>query len=840
MCQLTFAMFDRERVVEEIPDEKAIVTSGSVSGDAVGVEDPSVQKNRKAAKDALRQSKKDIDEHFLFRQIHYHREVLVSKASSTPESLTKETHRKFGIEELPPLHRAAAKASLKEIADLLENGIDVNEKIPFSMRNEEDLEFHGASPLHIAAWFGKTKSIDFFLDHGANVNSLDSSNTGILIYAMRGPCRGRIVMPLLSTYGADPNIRDRWGNLPLHIAAEQGISLLIHPLVEAGNDLNEQNSSGSTALIEASNGSHEQAVQALLDLGADTTICSKEYQWNPLHVASFIGSKAVVDMLLQETPESMTPDVFGNTTLHIAALKNHFEVVRLLLESGADVTVKNNREETPLHYASIWGGFETAKLLIENGADVLALNVDKESALDKAAFEGHEGIALLLLDHGADVNSLDELLWSPLHGASLNGHDTTVRLLLQHGANPCLANKRGRRELHIAMEFGHESIANYLFSLDPTLTNVSDLMGYNYLHYAAIYGSSLLSKLLLDGGFDIEALPTPPADHICGTALVLACRNGETVAAKTLLDHGANIHAFCTPEQDSSLHMAMMCDHQSTVKLLLEQGANIECRNANGETPLISGSRHGSKSIKNLLDAGADINAYDKEGFTALHYACGNGHESVVEQLLASGAQNRKANNDKLPLHVAIGEPIVQLLLQLFPDSVNVRDQDGWTALHSAAIKGNLPLMDLLLKKGSDVEAQTNLGSLPLHYAAFSGREDIVEMLIQQKPHTINARENNGVTVLHSAVSKGHLSIAKLLLVNEPNLLEAKDDRGRTALFLAFINGWDEVVEFLLQQGSQLILRDIDGGAPWDYLGSKVPTAEMVDLLVRNGWNVDE
>ncbi len=101
---------------------------------------------------------------------------------------------------MPPIYRAAATASLKVITDLLGKGIDVNERIPFSMiDDEEDFQFRGASPILIAAWFGKMKSIDLLLDHGANMNSLDSDGAGILEYAIWGQCRGRIVTRLLSS-----------------------------------------------------------------------------------------------------------------------------------------------------------------------------------------------------------------------------------------------------------------------------------------------------------------------------------------------------------------------------------------------------------------------------------------------------------------------------------------------------------------------------------------------------------------------------------------------------------------------------------------------------------------
>ncbi|PMD67003.1 ankyrin, partial [Hyaloscypha bicolor E] len=109
--------------------------------------------------------------------------------------------------------------------------------------------------------------------------------------------------------------------------------------------------------------------------------------------------------------------------------------------------------------------------------------------------------------------------------------------------------------------------------------------------------------------------------------------------AKLLIENGADVLASCVAGE-SPLDRAARGGHDKivTVKLLVERGANIEYRDVNERTPLISGSIHGSKSIENLLDAGVDINAFDKDGGTALHWAGHNGHETVVKQLLASGA----------------------------------------------------------------------------------------------------------------------------------------------------------------------------------------------------------
>jgi cytohesin len=171
---------------------------------------------------------------------------------------------------------------------------------------------------------------------------------------------------------------------------------------------------------------------------------------------------------------------------------------------------------------------------------------------------------------------------------------------------------------------------------------------------------------------------------------------------------------------------------------------------------------------------------------------------------------------------------------------VNAKDLNEDTALHYAAITGHLPLVNLLLENGADMETENKFGEIPLHDAVYSGSEPIVQLLLQQSPHTIKARAKDGETLLHRAVREGHVSIMKLLLMTEPTLLEAADHTGETALFLAVSMGRKESIEFLLQHGCQLTLRNIDGGAPWDFVQAKFPTSEIINLLVTYGWDMDE
>jgi len=93
--------------------------------------------------------------------------------------------------------------------------------------------------------------------------------------------------------------------------------------------------------------------------------------------------------------------------------------------------------------------------------------------------------------------------------------------------------------------------------------------------------------------------------------------------------------------------MAAYRGHVETAKLLIERGANLELKDANGRTALMTASAATvdlkdnnsdfPELVKLLLDKGANINAKDKNNSTALSLAKKNGHKKIVSVLSAKG-----------------------------------------------------------------------------------------------------------------------------------------------------------------------------------------------------------
>jgi len=99
---------------------------------------------------------------------------------------------------------------------------------------------------------------------------------------------------------------------------------------------------------------------------------------------------------------------------------------------------------------------------------------------------------------------------------------------------------------------------------------------------------------------------------------------------------------------------ALLCDAER-IKKLLEEGADPNIRDGDGNTPLHFAASKGCAEVaKLLLRHGADPNAQDKNGETPLHVAASEGHVDVVRLLLEHGADPSIRNKDgKSPLDLA-------------------------------------------------------------------------------------------------------------------------------------------------------------------------------------------
>ena len=179
----------------------------------------------------------------------------------------------------------------------------------------------------------------------------------------------------------------------------------------------------------------------------------------------------------------------------------------------------------------------------------------------------------------------------------------------------------------------------------------------------------------------------------------------------------------------SYLHMAAGYSSRKCLKLLLDNGVDINIRNSKGQTPLHCAAMFNQLSaIKFLLKYGADMEAKDMFGHTPIFSFFQRSHHGdleVLSFLIKEGA------------------------------NLEARDDFGSSVLHLSAHYGSADEIELLIASGAKINSvSTNFGNIPLHVAVEVGRLEISELLLQNGSN-VNARNNQGNTPLSIALHHG-------------------------------------------------------------------------------------
>ena len=175
------------------------------------------------------------------------------------------------------------------------------------------------------------------------------------------------------------------------------------------------------------------------------------------------------------------------------------------------------------------------------------------------------------------------------------------------------------------------------FHLNETLgVDVSDPIGMRYRNNMLLLGArmglhqAVEALLAADDRINIEIKD----EKDFWTPLLWAVRNGHESTVRLLLDRGADI-ANVNNSKRNALHFAAKKRHESTVRLLLDRGANLATVDKFEQNALHLAAKNSQKAtIRLLLKRGADIKSKGFLNSTALHDAAERGDEATVRLLL--------------------------------------------------------------------------------------------------------------------------------------------------------------------------------------------------------------
>jgi uncharacterized protein len=534
---------------------------------------------------------------------------------------------------------------------------------------------------------------------------------------------------------------------PVADAAMEGNRDAVKALLKQAADVNAAQGDGMTALHWAAMKNDADLVQTLLYAGANVKATTRIGAYTPLLLAAKNGSAEALEPLLEAGADVDAATSNGTTPLMFAAASGSTAAVAALLAGGADVNAAESvRGLTPLMFAAASNRAAVLKMLADYGADLEATSkvtdlvalsrdpaalreftqgnppppgqepqggrngpagrgrggqiagVDRNFQLNElvaaqggatplllAAREGHLESVRALLDAGADINQVSAGdRTSPLLIATINGHFDLALDLIARGADPTLAAENGATPLYGAIncEWAPKALYPQPRAQVNQKSTYLDLM-HALLDEGADPNARLNKKVWYSGySFDLSGV-----DEIGATAFWRAAYASDVDAMKLLVAYGAdpNIRTKRSAGRPRAGDIDREVKDISDLPPVPVGGPGV--------TPLqaAAGAGYGEgfaanshrfapggmlAAVKYLVEElGADVNAFDHEGNTALHHAAARGDVEMIQYLVSKGADVKAVTREGRTTADMANGPVQRI--QPFPEAVALLEKLG-------------------------------------------------------------------------------------------------------------------------------------------------------------------
>ena len=372
----------------------------------------------------------------------------------------------------------------------------------------------------------------------------------------------------------------------------------------------------------------------------------------------------------------------------------------------------------------------------------------------------------------------------------------------------------------------------------------NDALMADQLVSAAQFGELDAMASLLDRGVDVNATSSRGE-----TALTQACASSEengVEAVEFLLKKGADVNLKERNGKTPLIYSAEN-DCTSAMRILLNvQGCDINAQDKHQNTAVCMASFKGHvASVRLLVDNSADVNMPDDDGFTPLHWACDK--VEITRLLLKAGADANQMSKEygQTPFELACIEhewATARILVQEGCANVDIVNKDGRTCLIMAVEEHNdLECVRFLLDMGADVNLAGDGTKSPLMASVEATDQGIMPMMLQHGAN-VNWQNKEGLTALMSAACKGCEYEARLLIDNSADV-NMFDNSGKTALAYAAGSGMYDpaLAQLLLTAGADPNLGNGKRSTPL-CVAAEDPdddVSDLIRLLAANGADVN-